>query len=97
MIVITHKHGNTFKLVADFMDTDLTGVTITSQIRGASGNLVADLTCTPTSTSRVEITHQDTTTWPIDLLETDVKLVFQNGEIISTETIQVKVVAGITT
>lgn len=102
--MITVKRGDTFKLnaavTADGAAVNITGWTITSQIRTGGGRLINTLTCAIVSGAAGTYTITEsaagvTATWPLEQLEMDIQY-SASGTVISTETVKVDVVKDIT-
>lgn len=80
---IQHKRGDTLSLdlevTQDNAALDLTGYTITSQVRAKNGTLVADLTVAVTDAVQGELTvsSEETQEWPLGPLPWDVE--FNSG------------------
>jgi hypothetical protein len=80
MTPISLKRGASLDLTLDFQSDagapiDLTGATITSQVRDSSDNLVLALTPVATANAgEVRITVADTSLWPLGLLRCDVRV-----------------------
>lgn len=102
---ITIKAGDTMTLPmtwsADGTDVDLTGYTVTAQVRRRADELVDTLTCTPDADQAtnpgvlvVSATDAQTALWPILTLECDVR--FDNGEVTHTDTFEIVVKKAIT-
>jgi hypothetical protein len=91
---IRHKHGASFR--AEIAATvqgdplDLTGMTITSQIRAAAGSyrvpgVVVDVV--DAVNGLIAIHAKDTTQWPVTRLEWDVRMVDADGNVSATDTV----------
>ena len=99
---VTHKRGDTFSLdlevSQDDSPLDLTGYTITSQIRTQHDVLVADLTVTVTNaaTGQVSVSSESTTDWPTGEHLWDVEFYDGSSSRWSIETVQVKVLPDVT-
>ncbi|MCW4589039.1 hypothetical protein NO263_00265 [Gluconacetobacter entanii] len=99
------KQGNTFRLAAlirshDGAVLDLTGCTFSSQLRDALGNRLVALTVQPVTgrTGVVQITYAgDTGAWLPGQYRCDLRTVWPDGTIQSSETFFVSVIAGVTT
>lgn len=100
----TFNRGDTFsracRYKADNVNpTDLTDITIKSQIRQQSGALVAELVVTKrdqdTQTGVYVLTCADTSLWPIGTLEWNIRYTTAGG-ITSTETLELKVIRSVT-
>ena len=102
--VTRHKRDDTFgRLVTVTFDGeafDLTGATITSQVRDRSGGLIDDLTIevTDAPAGKVEISSTDTSDWPLsdetNPLLCDIKVV--DSDTNRTATFEIHVVAQVT-
>ncbi|GBQ12659.1 hypothetical protein CFR78_10830 [Komagataeibacter rhaeticus] len=98
------KQGNTFRLAAiirtfDGRPLDLTGCTFTSQMRDVLGNSLADLSVqiVPGRTGIIQITYgSDTGTWPVGRYRCDLRTIWPDGTIQSSQTFAITVIAGIT-
>ncbi|MBV1825923.1 hypothetical protein [Komagataeibacter oboediens] len=98
------KQGTTFRLAAlirsfDGMVLDLTGCTFSSQLRDALGNLLADLSVqiVPGRTGIIQITSAaDTGAWAPGRYRCDLRTVWPDGTIQSSETFPVTVITGVT-
>ncbi|MBY4639266.1 hypothetical protein K6L44_04460 [Gluconacetobacter entanii] len=99
------KQGNTFRLAAvirayDGAVVDLTGCTFSCQLRDVLGNLLADLTVRQVAgrTGVIQITYAgDTGAWSPGQYRCDLRTVWPDGTIQSSETFSVSVIAGVTT
>ena len=98
------KRGDTFSLAAvvqgDGVAADITGWTIASQIRTASGTLIDTLTVAVTSAVAGTYTLDEsaagvTEAWPVGKLEMDIQYTV-GGVIVSTETAQIRVERDVT-
>lgn len=104
MTKIIIKKGDTLALSCSLKDSDgvpinLTSVTITSQVRNAIiGTLVQDLTVIITNAVLGEytLTSADTSNWPVDSLQCDIKYVFSSPSTIRTETFTIDVKQAVT-
>lgn len=108
--VITIKRGTSLDMEIQWatngVGVDLTGYTVTSQVRkrDASGDglgtLVADITCTidpdQVTNPGVVLLEADTSDWPILALDCDVKFVSGGGLVYPTTTFEIRVVRNIT-
>ena len=96
MTEIRIKRGAAFRAPLTFTDDfgvpiDLTTVTLASQLRTATDDLVATLPITVTNQAGVAtIQVADTTLWPIGLLHGDIKMV-TGGLPVLSETFAVRV------
>ncbi|KAB8123108.1 hypothetical protein D3W54_01425 [Komagataeibacter medellinensis] len=98
------KQGNTFRLAAlirtyDGAALDLTGCTFTSQLRDVLGNVLAILTVQsiPGRMGIVQITTQaDTSVWAAGRYRCDLRTVWPDGTVQSSQTFPVTVIAGVT-
>lgn len=99
------KRGDTFSLACtwkvDNTPTDITGLTITSQIRSSSGRLIAELrvvaenqTTNPGKYALVPV-NPDTHLWPIDAARCDIQ-VDDQGINRSSETFLIPIIEDIT-
>jgi hypothetical protein len=103
-LATTHKRGDTFGRLAtvlfDGTAVDLTGATITSQVRTPAGALIASLTIEVISAAagQVEISSTSTSAWPLSNatspLLCDIKIV--DGDTNRTTTFEIHVVAQVT-
>ena len=102
MADIVHKRGDSFvRQLAHFDGAamlDLTGWTISSQVRTQTGDIVATLTVSnrndPAGT--FVLSAGATTTWPVGTLHTDIQYTRPDGFITSTQTLVIDCVADIT-
>lgn len=100
----THKRGDSFDRVgampAQFADGYFVGWTVASQIRTASGTLVADLVCTwldNATTRDLRLTKIDTTAWPAGEAKIDVQFKrTSDGFTFSSETETLWIVGDVT-
>ncbi|MCE2563787.1 hypothetical protein [Komagataeibacter sp. FNDCF1] len=98
------KQGNTFRLAAlirtfDGRPLDLTGCTFTSQLRDVLGNSLADLSvqAVPGRTGIIQVTYDGNTgAWPVGRYRGDLRTVWPDGTVQSSNTFAVTVVAGVT-
>ena len=97
-----HKRGDTFykaNVVSDENGAvDISGWTITSQLRDSNDALIAQCAVVVTNavTGSYTLTVADTTAWPLGALFWDIQYIDGGGKIYSTETIQVVVLKDIT-
>jgi hypothetical protein len=102
----THKRGDTFRrsgalTVTDYGTTvtDMTGWTGRSHIRDGAGNLIASLTFSWLDASqRLCELHAPagTTGWPVGRASLDIELTTPAGEIVSTATQFINIIADVT-
>ncbi len=98
------KQGNTFRLAAlirafDGERIDLTGCTFASQLRDVLGNLVTDLSVkiVPGRTGIIQISSTaDTGMWLPGRYRCDLRTIWPDGTIQSSQTFPVTVIAGVT-
>ena len=97
MQTITRKVGNTF-LISASVGFDLTDWEVRSQIRSMNGTLLAELEYTPLNIEDGTFTliFQETSTWKPGQYQCDIEYTNPNGIIISTATLNVELVRGIT-
>lgn len=102
----THKRGDTF----DYSDqlvmtvdgvtvTDFTGMTGASQLRTAAGALVATLEFTWLDAAQGFFRVRNigpTGAWPVTVLMHDVQLTTASGDVISTDSEPIQIVAEVT-
>jgi hypothetical protein len=101
---IKHKRGDTFSYSAVVRETrsgpamDITDWTITSMLRDGTGNLIAeaDVTITDAAEGAYTVRAEDTSSWPAGYLQWDIQHEDAGGDIRSTETVLVKVIADVT-
>ena len=95
--MITHKRGDTFAYSGTLpTDVDFTGVMAASQIRTSSRKLVAALEVR-IDAGRITLRAHPTHEWPVDSRAAlDIQFTFPSGDIISTTTEYVQIVADIT-
>jgi hypothetical protein len=104
--MIRLKRGDTFSLTATILGDGapiVGGIAswgIKSQVRTSGGALIDELITTITSPTACTYTLKEsaagvTATWPVGLLEMDIQYTV-NGEVISTETIQIKLKKDVT-
>lgn len=102
-----HKRGDTFsltgalKITEDGAVIDLEGLVIKSQVRTKFKNkLVDDLVVSLGSLTGtgipINIYKVSTNHWPVEDLQVDVQIQFENGEVISSETIEFQCVMDVT-
>ena len=107
MSSITIKAGDTLTLPmtwsADGTDVDLTGYTVTCQVRKRDDTAVDELTSTPDADQVtnpgelvVAATDAQTALWPILTLECDVRFESGDGSTTHTDTFEIKVEKAIT-
>lgn len=91
---IPHKHGSTFRaeIVATVQGDplDLSAVTITSQIRSVRGSFRVPgviVEIIDAATGRFVVKANDTSEWPLSMLEWDVRMVAADGTVSATETV----------
>lgn len=96
------KQGAPLLLALQFSNDDgspanLTGYTVTSQVRDAMGNLVATLpmTVAAPSTGQYSITVPNTTAWPIAVLRCDIKAT-SGGQSTYSDTFTIRVGQAVT-
>jgi hypothetical protein len=77
---------------------NITDWTITSMIRTQTGELIAeaDVTITDGAAGEYTVRVDDTTSWPTDYLLWDIQHADGAGDIRSTETVLVRVMADVT-
>jgi hypothetical protein len=97
---LTIKKGATLQLIiqaknSDGSAMDLSGVTVTSQIRDRSDNLIDTLDLATSEITGQLTAAQDTATYPEGVLLCDFKLV-QNGVVLKSQTLQIKVEKRVT-
>ena len=102
-VSIPFKRGDTFILQntvsINTAAQDITTWTITSKVRHTSSNFVDELTVTKTDAVNgvYQLKKQDTSLWPTKTLLCDVQYVIaSSGQVISTETFEIPVVADVT-
>lgn len=101
-VQITFKRGDTLVLqntiTINAVPQDITNWTITSKVRHTGSNFVDELVVTKTDAVNgvYQLKKQDTTAWPTKTLLCDVQYTLPSGQIISTETFELPVVADVT-
>lgn len=99
---VTHKRGATLSWAGALADdagvaVDLTGYTLTAQVRDASRSLITEATVTladqitSPGVFSVVVGASDTAAWPLATLLTDVRVVSPSGHVDYTETIRIDV------
>lgn len=102
MVSISTKRGDSFVLQCtcsiNAVAQDITNWTITSKVRHISSNFVDELVVTKTDAVNgiYQLKKQDTTLWPVKTLLCDIQMVLPSGQIISTETFELIIVADVT-
>jgi hypothetical protein len=104
LMSIQIKRGDSFQelinLPTTYGDGYFTSWTLSSQIRTARYlKLIADLSpvwVDPITTHIIQLSHTDTTDWPIGAASIDIQLTSPSGFIISTKTIDVDIIQDIT-
>lgn len=90
-----HKIGATFSMSAS-INTDITGWTITSQIRRLDGTLLDTLVYSLVEAGEELSTYNfkkvDTSTWPEGTYHCDIRYLESDGTISITETFEIKAV-----
>ena len=100
-VSIPFKRGDSFILQntvsINSVAQDITDWTIISKVRHPSSNFVDDLVVTKTDaiSGIYQLKKQDTTAWPTKTLLCDVQYTLGSGQIISTETFEIPVVADV--
>lgn len=75
---------------------DLTNVALSSQVRDATGDLVATLAVTKTlQTGVATVTQADTSLWPLGMLRSDVKAISAGLSVLS-DTFSIRVERAVT-
>lgn len=97
MSEINHKRGDTFHYVAKLPDAiDLSGATAKSQIRTAAGEPIDDIDVELRPDKTLIMRKQITTRWPIGAAVLDVQFTLANGDVVSTNTVSVKIQRDVT-
>lgn len=99
------KQGNSFRLAAlireyDGTVLDLSGCTFSCQLRDVLGNVLADLSALAVQDRMgiVQVTYTGSTAaWPVGRYRGDLRTVWPDGTIQSSQTFAVTVIAGVTT
>lgn len=100
--MINIKRGDTFlvtcQAVIDGVPVDLTGWSIRSHVRDRKDALLGDLQVTITDAAQgsYSLRHDDTTAWPAGQNYCDIEYTTDAGQVISTDTIEVRVAKDIT-
>jgi len=102
MTQVTHKRGDTLRIVCQLTDDDgdainLAGLSIASQIRQSNDRVVADLTVTvlDAADGKFELSAV-TDEWPTGRHLCDIEYTQANGDVFSTVTFDFLVVRDIT-
>ena len=104
MATITHKRGDTFELSCTLENegnaVDITNFTITSQVRGSDDALLQALTVTKTDAAAggftLSATAAQTETWGVQKYLSDIEFIEGGGEVNSSQTFTIDVLADIT-
>ena len=104
MATFIHKRGDTFSLSSSVENSgvavDITGWTISSQVRKADDTLVEDLTVTIDDALgglfTLSATALATESWPVENLYCDIEFTEAGGDVNSTETFIISVQRDIT-
>ena len=104
--MLTFKRGSTFDFSGQISVTDagvavadLTGWTVTCQLRPQSGGLIADLQFTWLDASQRLCRIRSTTStaaWPEGVAEIDIRLVSPSGDVVATDTTQLQIARAVT-
>lgn len=100
MSLFTHKRGDTFDYAGTL--TLPAGVwTGAGQVRrrNTAQTLVDDLVVTldaPTGDTAVRVFNNETSGWPVELLEFDIEFTEAGGEVLSTDTVVFKLIEDVT-
>ena len=102
MTQVTHKRGDTLRIVCQLQDDDqapinIAGLTIASQIRQSNDRLVSnlDVTVLDAVLGKFELSA-DTDEWPTGRHLCDIEYTQANGDVFSTVTFDVLVLRDIT-
>ncbi len=98
------KQGNTFRLAAlmreyDGAAIDLTGCTFSCQLRDVLGNVLANLSVQIVNdrVGIIQISYAgDTAAWPVGRYRCDLRTVWPDGTVQSSQTFPITVIAGVT-
>lgn len=97
MSEITHKRGDTFHYVAQLPDNvDLTGAAVKCQIRTSAGAPIDDIGVEIKQDKTLVLRKQATAHWPMGAAALDVQFTLSNGDIVSTNTVTVRIVRDVT-
>lgn len=102
MVSISAKRGDTLILQnsvsINAVAQDITDWTITSKVRHVGSNFVDELAVTKTDAVNgiYQLKKQDTSLWPVKTLVCDIQMVLPSGQVISTETFELVIVADVT-
>lgn len=76
---------------------DLTGCTVTAQVRDATGQWVADLPVTLQPVLGIGVVHiASTAAWPLGVLRCDVRVTTPLGDTVQTETFALHLMRSVT-
>lgn len=104
MATFTHKRGDTFQLLSSVENegvaVDITNYTIASQARDSDDTVLQTFTVTKTDAANgiftITATAAQTELWAPDRYSVDIEFTAASGEVSSTETFTLNVVADIT-
>lgn len=102
MQTIVHKKGDTLVINCTYLDklgipADYTAlsITISSQVRKSTGQLIANLAVTPGAGTGEFVLRANTSAWPLGSLCWDIQFTV-GSEIFSTQTASIEMLADIT-
>lgn len=97
-----HKIGSSFEYFVDipegFPDGYFSGWALKSQIRDRAGRLIAEVSATwaDSATRTINLFVADTSEWPVGVAELDIRLSSGTAKVLTTETVVVELVRGVT-